>query len=96
MAGSALLSVVVLASGESSIICAGQVFLVQLARPITVSSSPSHPDRELNAKIPPGTSVQVRITETLSSESASVGQVCHGSLAVPVVANGRTLFPKGA
>ena len=51
---------------------------------------------ELNAKIPPGTSVQVRITETLSSETASVGQVCHGSLAVPVVANGRTLFPQGA
>ncbi len=51
---------------------------------------------EVNAKIPPGTSVQVRITETLSSETASVGQVFHGSLAAPVVANGRTLFPKGA
>src|SRR5205814_2695594 len=32
----------------------------------------------------------------LSSETASVGQVFHGSLAAPVVANGRTLFPKGA
>jgi outer membrane lipoprotein SlyB len=51
---------------------------------------------EVNAKIPPGTSVQVRITETLSSETASIGQVFHGSLAAPVVANGRTLFPKGA
>src|SRR6266581_4874104 len=51
---------------------------------------------EVNAKIPAGTSVQVRITETLSSETASVGQVFHGSLAAPVVANGRTLFPKGA
>ena len=49
-----------------------------------------------NVKIPAGTSVQVRITEKLSSETANVGDVFHGSLAVPVVANGRTLFPKGA
>src|SRR6266576_1471200 len=51
---------------------------------------------DLNAKIPPGTSVQVRITEALSSETASIGQVFHGSLAAPVVVNGRALFPKGA
>jgi hypothetical protein len=51
---------------------------------------------DVSAKIPPGTSVQVRITDTLSSETARVGQVFHGSLAAPVVANGRTLFPKGA
>jgi outer membrane lipoprotein SlyB len=51
---------------------------------------------EVNAKIPAGTSLQVRITENLSSETANVGQVFHGSLAAPVVANGRTLFRKGA
>ena len=50
----------------------------------------------VNVKIPAGTSVQVRITEKLSSETANVGEVFHGSLAAPVVANGRTLFPKGA
>src|SRR5712692_3450854 len=50
----------------------------------------------VNVKIPAGTSVQVRITEELSSETANVGEVFHGSLAAPVVANGRTLFPKGA
>jgi hypothetical protein len=50
----------------------------------------------VNVKIPAGTSVQVRITEKLSSETANVGDAFHGSLAVPVVANGRTLFPKGA
>jgi outer membrane lipoprotein SlyB len=50
----------------------------------------------VNVRIPVGTSVQVRITEKLSSETANVGDVFHGSLAVPVVANGRTLFPKGA
>src|SRR5882762_5399523 len=51
---------------------------------------------EVSASIPAGTSVQVRIIEKLSSETANVGQVFHGSLAVPVVANGRTVFPKGA
>ena len=50
----------------------------------------------VNVKIPAGTSVQVRITEELGSETANVGEVFHGSLAAPVVANGRTLFPKGA
>ena len=49
-----------------------------------------------NVKIPAGTSFPVRITEKLSSETANVGEVFHGSLAAPVVANGRTLFPKGA
>ena len=43
-----------------------------------------------NVKIPAGTSVQVRISEKLSSETANVGDVFHGSLAAPVVANGRT------
>src|SRR5713226_4274027 len=50
----------------------------------------------VNVGIPAGTSVQVRITENLSSETANVGQIFHGSLAAPVVANGRRLFPKGA
>jgi len=46
--------------------------------------------------IPAGTSVQVRITEKLSSESANVGQQFHGVLAAPITANGKTLVPKGA
>ena len=48
------------------------------------------------AAIPSGTSVQVRITEQLSSETANVGQVFHGVLAAPVVIKGKVLFPKGA
>src|SRR6478752_5809665 len=50
----------------------------------------------VNVKIPAGTSLQVRIDENLSSETANVGQIFHGSLAAKVVANGRTLFPRGA
>jgi outer membrane lipoprotein SlyB len=51
---------------------------------------------EALAKIPVGTSLQVRITESLNSETASVGQVFHGTLEAPIVAHGKTLFPKGA
>jgi outer membrane lipoprotein SlyB len=50
----------------------------------------------VSVKIPAGTSVQVRIDENLSSETANVGQIFHGSLAAKVVANGTTLFPRGA
>jgi outer membrane lipoprotein SlyB len=50
----------------------------------------------VNVKVPAGTSLQVRIDEKLSSEKATVGQVFHGSLAAAVIANGKTLFPKGA
>src|SRR5215831_15822373 len=48
------------------------------------------------AQIPARTSVQVRITENLSSETATVGQQFRGVLAVPITANGRTVFPKDA
>ena len=51
---------------------------------------------DVNARIPAGASLQVRIADNLNSETANVGQVFHGTLAAPVVANGRTLFPKGA
>src|SRR3954447_20796990 len=49
-----------------------------------------------HANIPAGTNLQVRISEKLSSETSNVGDHFHGSLTVPVVANGRTLFPRGA
>ncbi len=51
---------------------------------------------ELIADIPEGASVQVRIDENLSSETASVGQPFHGTLVAPITRNGRALFRKGA
>jgi len=51
---------------------------------------------EVYANIPSGTAVQVRITEALNSETANVRQAFHGTLAAPVLAKGRALFPKGA
>ena len=51
---------------------------------------------EVYSNIPEGTSLQVRIIDKLSSETANVGDSFQGTLAAPVVVNGRTLFSKGA
>ena len=50
----------------------------------------------VNANIPAGARLSVRVTEKLSSETSHVGDRFHGTLAAPVVVNGRTLFPQGA
>lgn len=50
----------------------------------------------VNANIPAGSRLSVRVTEKLSSETSRVGDRFHGTLAGPVVVNGRTLFPQGA
>jgi hypothetical protein len=42
-----------------------------------------------------GAKIQVRITERLSSDTAKPGDTFHGTLAQPVVVNGKTLFDKG-
>ena len=47
------------------------------------------------ATLPPSTQVQVRITERLSSENAKPGDTFHGTLAQPIVENGKILFQKG-
>jgi hypothetical protein len=49
-----------------------------------------------HANIPAGTRLSVRVTEKLSSETSRVGQPFHGTLASPVVVNGRTMLPQGA
>jgi hypothetical protein len=51
---------------------------------------------EVYTSLPAGTGLQVRITENLDSETAKVGDQFHGTLATPVVVNGRTRFSKGA
>ncbi len=48
------------------------------------------------AALPAGTEVQVRVNESLSSATANVGDGFTGTLASPIVAHGRTVFPKGA
>jgi hypothetical protein len=51
---------------------------------------------EAVAKVPAGTAVRVRIIETLNSETSRVGQKFHGTLASPIMAGEKTVFPKGA
>jgi hypothetical protein len=46
--------------------------------------------------IPPGTQLPVRVTENLSSANSKVGQVFHGTLEAPIMANGRVVYPKGS
>ena len=46
--------------------------------------------------IPQGTQVQIRMIDSLSSATAKPGQTFRATLEQPIVANGRTLYPKGA
>jgi hypothetical protein len=48
------------------------------------------------ATIPAGTPVQIRITEHLTSQKTTPGEVFHGTLTAPISVNGRTVYPKGA
>lgn len=45
--------------------------------------------------VPAGTPLQVRIIESLSSDKSRAGETFHGTLAEPLVVNGRTMFPQG-
>jgi hypothetical protein len=46
--------------------------------------------------IPVGTEIQVRIIENLSSGTARLGDIFHGTLEEPLVVAGKQVFPKGA
>ncbi len=46
--------------------------------------------------IPAGTTIEVRIIESLTSEKAQVGDVFHATLTEPLVIEGREMYPKGA
>ena len=47
------------------------------------------------ATLAPGAKLQVRITDRLSSDTAKSGDTFRGTLAQPVVVNGKTVFEKG-
>src|SRR5438105_4893352 len=53
------------------------------------------PSFSASVALPPNTPLQVRVDDRLSSESAKVGDVFHGTLVQPVVVNGKTVFDKG-
>lgn len=56
----------------------------------TICMAASAPD------IPPGTEINVRIIENLSSGTSSMGDIFHGTLDEAIVVNSKQLFPKGA
>ncbi len=63
-------------------------FATSLFAAILVASSASAATIPANAQLP------VRITENLSSANTKAGQVFHGNLEAPIVANGHVIYPK--
>lgn len=61
-----------------------------------VQAAPPSPPPPVQVTIPPGTTVSVRLIDSISSASAQQGQVFAASLFAPVVANDRVVIPKGA
>jgi outer membrane lipoprotein SlyB len=48
------------------------------------------------SEIPSGTEIKVRMIDSLSSETAKVGDIFHGTLEQPIVQAGQQIYPKGA
>jgi hypothetical protein len=46
--------------------------------------------------LPEGTTVEIRMIDSINSETAQEGDTFHASLEQPIVVNGRTLYAKGA
>lgn len=46
--------------------------------------------------IPPGSEIHVRMIDSLSSATAHLGDIFHGTLDQPIMVNGKQVFPKGA
>src|SRR5712691_7402443 len=46
--------------------------------------------------IPPGTTIRVRIIDSLNSGTTQSGDTFHGTLNEPIMADGRELYPRGA
>lgn len=60
------------------------------------ASAQRHGRYESGGTIPQGTQVQIRMIDALSSANARPGQTFRATLEQPIVANGRTLYPRGA
>ncbi len=72
-----------------SLVSAGLSFLVLALSPLPVQGQKS-------LEIPSGTSIRVRMIDSLSSEKAQVGDTFRGTLDEAIQVNGRELYPKGA
>ena len=63
------------------------ILISALGAPLAFSAS---------ADLPPNTALQVRMNDRLSSDTAKPGDVFHGTLAAPVVVNGKKIFDQGS
>lgn len=72
-----------------SLVSAGLSFLLLALSPLPAGGQKS-------LEIPSGTSVRVRMIDSLSSEKAQVGDTFRGTLDEAIQVNGRELYPKGA
>ena len=61
---------------------------------LALSSLPARGQKSL--EIPSGTSIRVRMIDSLSSEKTQVGDTFRGTLDEPIQVNGREVYPKGA
>ncbi len=62
----------------------------------SASSAPPAPVVPQKVTIPAGTQISIRLNEQLSSETAQVGDVFHGSISTPVQIDGQTVIPTSA
>jgi hypothetical protein len=72
-----------------SLVSAGLAFLL-----LALSALPVLGQKSL--EIPSGTSIRVRMIDSLSSEKAQVGDTFRGTLDEAIQVNGKELYPKGA
>ncbi|MGH9343506.1 MAG: BON domain-containing protein, partial [Terriglobia bacterium] len=68
----------------------------QTAPPAPPAEDAPPPLPPVQVTIPSGTTISVRLIDSISSANAQAGQVYAASLLAPVVANGSVMIPKGA
>ncbi len=67
-----------------------------LPPPTTARSSDRDRDRDFAQQIPIGTTITVRMIDSVNSEETRLGQTFQASVDEPVVVNGETVIPRGA
>ena len=72
------------------------VNVILLAMVLCAAASADEYQHDRRNYIPAGTTIEVRIVESLTSEKVQVGDIFHATLTEPLVIEGREMYPKGA
>jgi len=89
----ALGAMAVLLTGCGQTAQVGEPKAVEAAAAVTAPAPKPEP---VAIVVPAGTRVRVRTTTAISTKTASVGEPFSGSLAEPIIVDGKTVLPKGA